>query len=138
VSFLSSFIWKAVFGAALLAALAGLWLRGEHYADRARTSEALLKAAVAIGNANAEIARTQSNLVKKIDAVQAIHALRTRAIRSHSDIRRKEIIDAPPDADGPLAPVLRDQLDRLPERPGADPRRDAAAAGDLAGPPVAK
>ena len=138
MNILSSFLWKTVLGVALAAVIVGFWFRAEHYAERARTAEVLLKGAVAVGNANAEIARAQASVARKIDAVQDVHALRTRALRIRSDTRRKEIIDARPDADGPLAPVLRDQLDRLPERPGADPHRDTAAAGDSAGAAVAE
>ncbi|MCC6912457.1 MAG: hypothetical protein IT566_02050 [Rhodospirillaceae bacterium] len=121
---------KALFGLALLGLFVGLWLRGEHYAARARTSEALLTSAVAVGNANAEVARLQALQTRKIDAVASVNALKKRDLRMDSDTRRKVIRDAPPDADGPLAPVLRDQLDRLPKPPRADARGDAAAAGD--------
>jgi len=138
LNLLSSFVWKAVAGAAIAALFVGLWLRGENYAARARSSEILLKGAIAVGNANAEAARAQARIARKIDAVEAVRALRARELRTRSDTRRKEIIDARPDTDGPLAPVLRHQLDRLPERPGADPNRDTAAAGDSAGAALAR
>jgi hypothetical protein len=123
-------MFKAVLGLAVLALCIGLWVRGEHYAGRVRSSEALLKSAIAIGNANAELARLQANQTRTIDAVAAVNALKKRALRADSDTRRKAIFDAPVDTDGPLAPVLRDQLDRLPKPPGADARGDAAAARD--------
>ncbi|MGE3476977.1 MAG: hypothetical protein AB7H70_14340 [Rhodospirillaceae bacterium] len=123
---------KALFGLALLGLFTGLWLRGAHDAARARTSEALLASAVAMGNANAEVARLQALQTRRIDAIASVNALKKRDLRMDSDTRRKVIHDAPPNADGPLAPVLRDQLDRLPKPPGADARDDAAAAGDPA------
>jgi len=122
-------VFKVAFVIAIAALCAGLWVRGEHYAARARTGEALLGSAVAIGNANAELARAQASQAKRIDAAAAVNALKKRALRADSDTRRKVIRDAPLDHDGPLAPVLRDQLDRLPESPHADPRGDSAAAG---------
>jgi hypothetical protein len=137
VKFLSPFLWKIASGAVALLALIGLWVRGDHYAARARTSESLLKSAIAVGNANAEVARAQAGLAKKIDAVAAVNALQKQHLRTRSDLRRKVITDAPIQADGPLAPVLRDQLDRLPERPGADPAPNVAAAGNSVAAPVA-
>lgn len=126
----SSVLWKAGLGVALLAVCIGLWMRGEHYAARARTSEVLLKSAIAIGNANAALARAQADQARKIDAVASLNALRKRALRTESDTRRKAIINAPVETDGPLAPVLRDQLDRLPEPSRADPRHGIAAAAN--------
>lgn len=121
---------KIAAATAVIAALAGLWLRAEHFAGRARTSEALLSSALAIGNANAALAEAQVNRAKKVDAIASLNAIRKRDLRVQSDIRRKEITDETPEADGPLAPILRDQLDRLPERPGPDPRRDPPAPVD--------
>ncbi len=125
-------VFKTVIGLAVFALCIGLWVRGAHYAARARTSEALLGSALAIGNANAALARAQADQGRKIDAAAAVNALRKRALRTESDSRRKAISDAPVDTDGPLAPVLRDQLDRLPKPPRADAGRDGAAAGDPA------
>ena len=133
MNFLSSAIWKLFAGTAFALALTILWLRSAHYAERARTSEALLKGAVAIGNANAEVARLQSGLARRIGAVEALHAVRMRDLRRQSQVQRKVINDAPPSADGPLAPILRNQLDRLPERTGTDPHRDLAAAAASTG-----
>lgn len=130
-------ILKVAAAAAAVVLVAGLWLRGEHYAGRARTGEALLGSALAIGNANADVAESQAHLSKRIDAAAAVNALKKRDLRARSESRRKEIDDAPVEADGPLAPVLRDQLDRLPERPGADTPRDFAASGHPVIPPAA-
>lgn len=129
MSIFAPLLWKAAAGAALLALCIGLWMRGDHYAARARTSEALLKSAIAIGNANAELARTYAAQAKVIDAVASVNALKKRDLRLDSDTRRKAITHATVATDGPLAPILRDQLDRLPKPPGADPRRDAATPG---------
>lgn len=123
-------MFKAVLGLAVVALCIGLWVRGEHYAGRARSSEALLKSAIAIGNANAELARFQANQARTIDAIAAVNALKKRALRSDSDTRRKAIFDAPMETDGPLAPILRDQLDRLPKPPGADADDHAATPRD--------
>lgn len=127
---MNALLRKALFCAAVYALCGALWLRGEHYAARARTSEALLKSAIAVGNANAQIARDQALLMKKIDGVAALNAIAKRDLRATSDLRRKEITDAPSETDGPLAPVLRDQLNRLPEPSSGDPGRDVAAASD--------
>jgi hypothetical protein len=130
-------VFKIAAGIVVIALAAGLWLRGENYAARARTSEALLGSALAIGNANAEVARTQAERARTINAAAAVNAIRKRDLRRQSDTRRKDIFHAPPEADGPLAPVLRDQLDRLPERPSADAGRDLAAAAHPSGSPAA-
>jgi len=129
-------LFRITLGFALIALIAGLWLRGEHYAQRARLNERLLGSAISIGNANAAAAASQASAMRKIGAVAAVNAVRKRDLRRKSDDRRKEIINVPPDADGPLAPVLRDQLDRLPRRPRADASRDLAAPGDSAGVPA--
>ncbi|MCA0201965.1 MAG: hypothetical protein LCH56_14225 [Proteobacteria bacterium] len=121
---------KIVLGLAVLGLCIGLWARGEHYAARTRTSEALLKSAIAIGNVNAELARAQVDQARTIDAAAAVNALKKRTLRVDSDIRRKAIFDASVDTDGPLAPVLRDQLDRLPKPPSTDTSGNAAAARD--------
>jgi hypothetical protein len=127
-------VFKIAAGIVMIALAAGLWFRGEHYAARARTSEALLSSALAIGNANAEVVRTQAERARTIDAVTAVNAIRKRDLRTRSDTRRKDIIHAAPEADGPLAPVLRDQLDRLPERPSANASRNSTAAAHPGGP----
>lgn len=121
--------WKAA-GIVLCAALIlGLWARGVHHARRAETGETLLRAALAMSEANAALAQGRAAAAARIDAAARLAALRQQQIRADAAARRKEIADAPPDMDGPLAPVLRDQLERLPEPPGADPgRRPAAAA----------
>ena len=119
---------KLLFGDLVLALLAALWARGERYARRASASEGLLASAIAIGNANAEISRVQASLAARIDAVAALNDVRKREIRRSSDIRRKVITDVAPETDGPLAPVLRDQLNRLPEPARSDPSRFIAAA----------
>lgn len=128
MTLISRLVWKFALGAAVAGLILVLWLRGERYAAQAQAGQALLKGAIAIGNANADAARLQSTLVKKIDAAQAVALIRKQRLRSDSDLVRKAITDAPLDDDGPLAPVLRDQLDRLPERPAAGPDRDPSAA----------
>lgn len=126
---LAPILGRVALGVAVIALVAGLWFRGEHYAGEAAAAKGLLKAAIAIGNANAEVAKSQAALGRKIDAVATLNATRKAAIRADSDERRKDIIHAPPESDGPLAPVLRDQLDRLPERStGADEGEDDPAA----------
>jgi len=127
MNFVHSIAAKLIFASLIVAFLAALWARGEYYARRAQTSEGLLASALAIGNANAEVARLQANLAVRIDAVESLNDIRKRDIRRTSDMRRKVIIDAAPETDGPLAPVLRDQLDRLPEPPRSDPNRLIAA-----------
>lgn len=113
----------------MVAIVAALWFRGEHYAKRAATSEALLRASIAIGNANAQLAQNQAKTAKRIDAVASLASLRKAEIRAKSGEVRKVINDAPPENDGPLAPVLRDQLDRLPKPASAIPNNSDPAAG---------
>lgn len=131
---MTSLVHKAILGAFVGIFIVGLWLRGEHHARRVQTNEILLRAAIAVGNANAETARNQAALAKRIDAVAAVNALKRRETRQLSDLRRKAIIHAPYDADGPLAPVLRDQLDRLPEPASPDSRDHNAPAGTSGSP----
>lgn len=115
--------------------IAALWLRGEWHARRADTSEIQLKSAIAISRANAALAAEHAQLGRKIDATAAVNALHKRDIYLHSDIRRKAITNAPSEDDGPLAPVLRDQLERLPIAPGADAPCRGATAADPGDPP---
>lgn len=114
-------------GAGLIAAL---WLRGEWHARRAHTNEIQLKSAIAISRANAALALEQAQLGRKIDATVAVNALHKRDLYLQSDVRRKAIANAPLEDDGPLAPVLRDQLERLPITPGANAARRGSAAAD--------
>lgn len=128
MSIFTQLLWKLTFGAAVAGLILALWFRGERYAAQAEASGALLKGAIAIGNANAEAAWLQSSLAKKIDAAGAVAAIRKQRLRSDADIARKAITDAPLEDDSPLAPVLRDQLDRLPEPPIPSTGRDPAAS----------
>lgn len=130
MNILTRILWKISLGIAVVAVGLALWMRGERYAAQARMSDSLIKRAIAIGNANAEIARSQASLSKTIEAVAAVAAARKQQLRSHSDHVRKAINDAPMDADGPLAPVLRDQLDRLPDASVPDPTGNLAATGN--------
>lgn len=100
---------------------------------RAATSEALLKSSLAIGNANAELAKSQAVAGKRIDAVATLAAIRKAQIRAASDERRKAINNAPAENDAPLAPVLREQLNRLPEHSaGSNSSRKPAGPVDPA------
>lgn len=128
MSILARLGWKIATAAAVAGLVLTLWFRGERYAEQAQASQALLKGAIAIGNANADAARLQFSLAKKIDAAAAVAVIRKQRLRSEADFVRKAINDAPMDDDGPLAPVLRDQLNRLPERTAAGADRDPPAA----------
>jgi hypothetical protein len=128
MSLLARLGWKIATAAAVAGLVLILWFRGERYAAQAQASQVLLKSAIAIGNANADAAQLQFSLAKKIDEVAAVAVIRKQRLRSDSDIVRKAINDAPMDDDGPLAPVLRDQLNRLPERTAAGADRDPPAA----------
>ncbi len=128
MSILARLGWKVATGAAVAGLILALWFRGERYAALAQATQAHLKGAIAIGNANADAARLQFSLTKKIDAAAAVAVIRKQRLRSESDFVRKAINDAPMDNDGPLAPVLRDQLNRLPERTLSGADRDPAVA----------
>lgn len=130
MSFLSSIAFKLISGLAVVGLIVALWMRGNHYAEEATAAKALLKSAIAIGNANAEVAKSQAETVKRIDAVATVAAINKANIRAKSDARRKEIIHEPAFKDAPLAPVLRDQLDRLPEPPGSNEDRNSRTPTD--------
>ncbi len=115
--------------AVIVAVMAALWFRGSYYAERAQVGEIQRKAAIAIGNANAALAREHAGVRIKADARAAVAALTKRQIYAQSEHRQQVISDAAMEEDGPLAPVLRDQLERLPNAPAGDASyRPAAAA----------
>jgi len=119
-------MWKLAGVILVGGVIAGLWIRSETAVRRAATSEALLDSAIGIGTANAQIAQIQAASSRTIDAAARLAALHKNEIRAQSDARRQEIIHAPAEFDGPLAPVLRAQLDRLPESPRSDEDRNLA------------
>lgn len=129
MSLLPRLVWKIAAGATVAGLILMLWFRGEHYAAQAQANQTLLKGAIAIGNANAHAAHVQFSLARKIDAAAAVAFIQKQNLRSQADLVRKAVNDAPMDDDGPLAPVLRDQLDRLPERPASGADRDPAITG---------
>lgn len=129
---------KVAVGAAFMVLVAALWMRGERYAEQAHAREVQLKGAIAISNANAALTQIHADLARKIDASATVAAVRKQDLRLQSNLTRKAINDAPMDEDGPLAAVLRDQLDRLPERPDAGSAGRPAAALAAGGAVAAK
>lgn len=89
-----------------------------------------LDSAIEIANTNATIHdKAMADLAAdhkiELDAVKA--KARNRQI---ADARRKEINDAPPTDDGPLAPVLRRTLDGLPGYKAGAPNSPNEGAGN--------
>lgn len=98
--------WRLVLGGIAAAIVAGVvW----YYASLPAKVTAL-KATVA----------TQHHIIHNkqlaIDAVQDSHASSMKR-KEHADAIKKEINSAPPSADAPVAPVLRDALERLRNSP---------------------
>jgi hypothetical protein len=80
--------------------------------------EVQLDHAIEVSNQNAAIADQYRKDVEAMQKTVADGAKVKAGIRAEADKRRRKIIDALPQDDGPLAPVLRDFLDGL--RPNAD------------------
>ncbi len=72
-------------------------------------------AAIAAATANAAIAEHAHREYARVQAATDAAAVAKIAIRRNADNHRRNITDAPHADDGPLAPVLRRELDRLPE-----------------------
>lgn len=89
---------------------------------RAGMLEAQRDTALAAAAANAQIAEWQAQDHAKVLAVLEENGKVRAGTRAKADANRKAITDAPPQDDGPLAPVLRRTLDRLRGEggPGAD------------------
>jgi hypothetical protein len=82
--------------------------------------KAQLDAAIEVANNNSKIAEDQAKTFKAAQAVIAKGEQKKQAIRAQADVIREEISHAPPEDDGPVAPVLRRELDRLLE-PAVNP-----------------
>lgn len=127
MSFLGSLAFRLGAAALLVALCAILWFRGSYFKAEAARSNAALDAAIEVNGSNAaafdkfreESARRERALVQG--------EKKKSEIRREADARKKEIHDAPPEADGPLAPVLRDVLDSLPKPQGFGPDRGDGA-----------
>lgn len=137
LSFLFALPWKLIGVVALICIVTGLWYRGDHYMKRAATMETALDASIEVSNANAEAARAYAAEVDRISAVRVRTVEVKNDIRAKSERRRSEIAATPPDRDGPLAPVLRDQLNRLPVATYPDAVRPATSASYSGGTSVA-
>lgn len=117
--------------AGLAAALvAVLWWRGEYYARRAETNASLLAGAIAANEQNVRLAKEQAEIHARLSARISANVARSAELRAGADKERKAITDAPPEDDGPLAAVLRRELDRLLDANPADPSRYASSPGD--------
>lgn len=87
--------------------------------------EAQLDSAIEVSNQNAAIAEQYRKEIEAMQKTVAEGAKKKAGIRTQADKRRKVIIDALHEDDGPLAPVLRNALDGL--RP--DPETDRVYSG---------
>lgn len=114
MAFLSGVPWRLVGIVALVLAVTALWYRGSHYEERAARFEKLLDSAIEVSNANAEAAKAYAEEAQRLNEVAAKAVQVRNDIRRSSEQRQREIDATLPENDGPLAPVLRDQLDRLP------------------------
>jgi len=85
--------------------------------------------AIEVANSNAENLRLERIEHQRIETITTEVVTNKTQNRKKADTVRKEIVNAPPTDDGPIAPVLRRQLDRL--RPHEDSNQDRAnpAAG---------
>lgn len=96
-----------------------------------------LTQAVETSNANAAAAEAQRLETARIQDVADGAAKTKIIIRRVADVKRKEIVDAPPSDDGPLAPVLRRALDGLQRREDAPQAPTTPAAANTGRPPIA-
>lgn len=137
LSFLSALPWKLIGVVVLICLVTGLWYRGDHYMKRAAKLETVLDASIEVSNANAEAAKAYAAEVDRISAVRVRTVEVKNEIRAKSERHRNEIAATPPDRDGPLAPVLRDQLNRLPVATYPDAVHPATSASNSGGTAVA-
>lgn len=122
--------WKLVGFFAVAIALTGLVHSCQHYRDRAASLEVQLDRSIEVSNANAEAAKKYAAEVERIGTITVRAAEVKNDIKQRAEQRRAEIMSTPSDQDGPLAPVLRDQLNRLPVATYSDGNRpDVTAAG---------
>lgn len=117
-----------IIGAAVVVALIiGLYVVGQ--LKRVGKLEGQLDASIELSNQNAEIAEKQRAEMERLQGIDAENAKLRARLRRASDDNRRAISNAPPSDDGPLAPVLRRQLDSLrgDEGPNAADRAAAPA-----------
>lgn len=122
---LSAIPWRLV---AIIGVVAGLffgamWVTGQ--IKKVGRLEVQLDNAIEVSNQNAAIAEQYRKDIEAMQKTVAEGAKKKAGIRTQADKRRKVIIDALPEDDGPLAPVLRNTLDGL--RP--DPETDTVRTG---------
>jgi hypothetical protein len=122
---LSAIPWRLV---AIIGVVAGLlfgamWVTSQ--IKKVGRLEAQLDNAIEVSNQNAAIAEQYRKEIEAMQKTVAEGAKKKAGIRTQADKRRKVIIDALPEDDGPLAPVLRNALDGL--RP--DPETDRVYSG---------
>lgn len=111
--------WRLV---AVLAAVAGIVaavLLGLGAVKRAGMLEAQRDTARAVAAANAQLAEVVIARNARLEDIVAANARDKAALRRAADTRRKGILHAPPEDDGPVAPVLRRALDGLQPGPNA-------------------
>jgi hypothetical protein len=128
--------WKLVGIAAALAAVGWLWWSRGEWIEDAERAEARAESAEQTARDNA----------LALEALQQAHVEALRQIEAADEARRardrvlardlREVRDAPNDADGPVAPVLRSALDRLRRAGAGDPEQGgegppAGTAADL-------
>jgi hypothetical protein len=117
--------------------ITALWYRGSYHAERADALGGQLDRAIEVSNANAEQAKHFADEADRFAVLLLENEQVKDAGRKKSDAVRRDAIAAPPEDDGPIAPVLRRWLDSLPDpagagAPGDDPRSTGPAASGFA------
>lgn len=118
MSFLAGIPWKLVGVLALVLALSVSWFRGNYYKTENEHNAAALGQALDINESNAKAFERYRQQVAEIRAAAEVAVKTKTNIRRKSAERQEVIKNAPPEDDAPLAPVLRDTLDQLPEPEG--------------------
>lgn len=108
--------WRAIGLGAGALAICGAVLLYFAQSKRIEQLDEERTAAVASAAANAQLLQIQSAENVRIRAVLADATKAKISVRKSSEIQRRNIFNAPPVDDGSLAPILRRQLDELPER----------------------
>lgn len=126
---------KAAIAAGLVLTIVGLGWFILHQREQLGHARAALSTAVAASEANAELAKWERADREFAQAIAARYRSADLARQKQADAE-KEATYVPDAENGPVAPVLRRQLDRLPDAgPGA--LGAAAAAGDRSRVPAA-
>lgn len=110
---LSAIPWRLV---AILGVCAGLFFGVMYVTSQLKKIgrlEAQLDSAIEVSNANAEIALKATAEAQRVQALMLAGSKAKGEIRRKAATRRTQINETLPSDDGPLAPVLRLELDSL-------------------------